>query len=99
METLIEPFKIKMVEAIKFTTEKDREYILKNNFYNVFFIKAEDILIDFLTDSGTGAMSDRQWAAVMQGDESYAGSRSFFRFENRVKKIMEFWPLEWEFSG
>jgi len=90
MKTLIEPFKIKMVESVKFTTEKERKKILEKNDYNVFFIKAEDILIDFLTDSGTGAMSDRQWAAVMRGDESYAGSRSFFRFENMVKKVMGF---------
>jgi tyrosine phenol-lyase len=90
MKTLIEPFKIKMVEKIKFTTEKERKKILEANHYNPFLIKAEDILIDFLTDSGTGAMSDKQWAAIMMGDESYAGSRSFFEFERVVKKIMGF---------
>lgn len=90
MKTLIEPFKIKIVESIKFTTEEERELILKESYYNPFMIKAEDIIIDFLTDSGTGAMSDRQWSAIMIGDESYAGSRSFFRFEQVVKKITGF---------
>ena len=90
MKTLIEPFKIKVVEAIKQTTEKEREKILKEAFYNIFLVHAEHILMDFLTDSGTGAMSDRQWGAVMMGDESYAGSRSFFKFEETVKEIMGF---------
>jgi tryptophanase len=90
MKTLIEPFKIKMVEAIKQTSEKDRSAILKKVHYNTFLIKAEDVLIDFLTDSGTGAMSDRQWAAIMTGDEAYAGSRSFFRFEKIVRDITDF---------
>lgn len=87
MKTLIEPFKIKMVEAIKQTTPKQREQILKKAHYNPFLIHAEDILLDFLTDSGTGAMSDRQWGAIMTGDEAYAGSRSFFRFEEMVRRI------------
>lgn len=87
MKTLIEPFKIKMVESIKQTTAKERLQILEKAEYNPFTIKAEDILIDYLTDSGTGAMSDRQWAAIMMGDESYAGSRSFFKFEAAVQKI------------
>ena len=90
MKTLIEPFRIKMVESIRQTTEEQRTQILKTADYNPFTIKAEDILIDFLTDSGTGAMSDRQWAAIMMGDESYAGSRSFFRFEETVRKITGF---------
>ncbi len=90
MKTLIEPFKIKMVEAIKQTTPKQREQILKKAHYNPFLIHAEDILLDFLTDSGTGAMSDRQWGAIMTGDEAYAGSRSFFRFEEMVRKITGF---------
>ncbi|MBA7639217.1 Tyrosine phenol-lyase [subsurface metagenome] len=90
MKTLIEPFKIKVVEPIKKTTEKKRERIIKEACYNLFLIKSDDILIDFLTDSGTGAMSDRQWGAVMIGDESYAGSRSFFKFEKTVKSIMGF---------
>jgi len=90
MKTLIEPFKIKMVEPIRQTTPSQRAAILKKAYYNPFLIKADDILIDYLTDSGTGAMSDRQWAAIMMGDESYAGSRSFFRFEAMVQKITGF---------
>lgn len=90
MKTLIEPFKIKMVEAIRQTTEKQREKILKDARYNIFLIEAEHILIDFLTDSGTGAMSDQQWGAVMVGDEAYAGSKSFFKFEKAVRDIMGF---------
>ncbi len=88
--TIIEPFRIKVVEPIRQTTEEERVEILKKAYYNPFMIKAEDILIDFLTDSGTGAMSDRQWGALMTGDESYAGSRSFFKFESVVKKITGF---------
>jgi tyrosine phenol-lyase len=87
MKTLIEPFKIKMVEPIRQTTESERIGLLHEAHYNQFLLKADDILLDFLTDSGTGAMSDRQWAAIMMGDESYAGSRSFFRFESCVRDI------------
>ncbi len=87
MKTLIEPFKIKMVEPIRQTTEAQRLAILKKAHYNPFTIRAEDILIDFLTDSGTGAMSDAQWGAIMTGDEAYAGSRSFFQFEKAVRDI------------
>ncbi len=87
MKTIIEPFKIKSVEPIKFTTREEREKILKEAGYNPFMIHAEDIVIDLLTDSGTSAMSAKQWAGIMNGDESYAGSRSFFRFEKTVKKI------------
>lgn len=90
MKTIIEPFKIKSVEPIKFTTESERANILKEAGYNVFFIKAEDVLIDLLTDSGTSAMSADQWAGIMQGDESYAGARSFFRFEKVVKDLTGF---------
>jgi tryptophanase len=90
MKTLIEPFKIKMVEPIKQTTERQRTQILKGAHYNPFMIRAEDVLIDFLTDSGTGAMSDRQWGALLQGDEAYAGSKSFFRFEKMVRNITGF---------
>jgi len=89
-KTIIEPFKIKVVEPIKFTTEKEREEILKRAGYNVFNIPAEDVIIDLLTDSGTNAMSSKQWAGIMDGDESYAGSKSFFRFESVIKKIMGF---------
>lgn len=90
MKTLIEPFKIKMVEHIKQTSPEERLEYLKEAYYNVFLIKAENILIDFLTDSGTGAMSDQQWAAIMTGDEAYAGSKSFYHFEEVVKQITGF---------
>lgn len=90
MKTIIEPFKIKSVEPIKFTTVPEREDILKKACYNPFLIPAEDVLIDLLTDSGTSAMSARQWSGVMDGDESYAGSRSFFRFERAVKRLTGF---------
>ena len=85
--TIIEPFKIKSVEPINFTTREYREKAIKDAFYNLFLIKADDVLIDLLTDSGTAAMSSRQWAAMMDGDESYAGSRSFFKFEKVVKDL------------
>ncbi len=87
MKTTIEPFKIKSVEPIKFTTKEEREKILVEAGYNPFLIKSEDIIIDLLTDSGTSAMSSKQWAGIMEGDESYAGSKSFFRFEKVVKEI------------
>jgi tryptophanase len=90
MKTLIEPFKIKVVESIMQTTEDERIRIMRDASYNPFLIDAKYILIDFLTDSGTGAMSDRQWAAIMEGDESYAGSKSFFKFEQSVRNIMGF---------
>ena len=87
MKTIIEPFRIKSVEPIYFTTKEERETILKAAHFNTFRIKARDVLIDLLTDSGTSAMSSNQWAGIMQGDESYAGSESFFRFENSVRSI------------
>jgi tryptophanase len=87
MKTIIEPFKIKSVEPIKFTTREEREAILRQAGYNPFMIHGDDVLIDLLTDSGTSAMSSRQWAGIMDGDEAYAGSKSFFRFESAVKKI------------
>jgi tryptophanase len=88
--TIIEPFKIKSVEAVKFTTREERAAALEEAGYNVFQLHAEDVLIDLLTDSGTGAMSAAQWGALMQGDESYAGSRSFIRFERVVKDLTGF---------
>ena len=82
-----EPFRIKMVEPIRVTTRAEREALLSAARLNVFALAAEDVLIDFLTDSGTGAMSARQWAGMMVGDESYAGARSFFRFEAVVREL------------
>ncbi|MBN1849883.1 MAG: tryptophanase [Deltaproteobacteria bacterium] len=90
MKTIIEPFKIKVVEPIRMTTKEERVQLLKVTRYNLFKIPAEDILIDLLTDSGTAAMSDKQWAGIMRGDESYAGSRSFYRFEQKVREITGF---------
>ena len=90
MKTIIEPFKIKSVEPIRFTSMAEREEILRKGFYNMFLIRAEHVLIDLLTDSGTAAMSADQWAAMMQGDESYAGARSFYRFESKVKELTGF---------
>ncbi len=88
--TIIEPFRIKSVEALKFTTPADREQALARADFNVFKLRADDVLIDLLTDSGTGAMSAAQWGALMQGDESYAGSRSFYRFESAVRDLTGF---------
>src|SRR5664279_3118204 len=87
MKTIIEPFRIKSVEPIYFNTVEERKRILEKAFYNPFLIRSTDVLIDLLTDSGTSAMSSSQWAGIMQGDESYAGSPSFFRFEETVQKI------------
>ena len=87
MKTIIEPFKIKSVEPIKFTTKEERIKLLKEAGSNPFLLHAEDVLIDLLTDSGTSAMSAQQWAGIMNGDESYAGSKSFYKFEKTVKKI------------
>lgn len=86
-KTIIEPFRIKTVEPLGFTTAAQRRAILRRAAYNVFAIPADQVLIDFLTDSGTGAMSAEQWAAIMRGDESYAGARSFFVFESTVRDL------------
>jgi tryptophanase len=85
--TIIEPFRIKAVEPIRQTTRTERERLLAEAHYNLFLLKAEDVLIDLLTDSGTGAMSSAQWAGMMLGDESYAGAKSFYKFEAAVRRI------------
>ena len=90
MKTIIEPFRIKAVDPIRMTTRDQREQIIREAGFNLFKVKAEDVLIDLLTDSGTGAMSARQWAGVMSGDESYAGSTSFFRLERTVQEMTGF---------
>jgi len=90
MKTVIEPFRIKMVEPIKLTTRDTREKFIRDAHYNPFLLRAEDVIIDLLTDSGTSAMSSEAWGAMMRGDESYAGARSWYRFRDTVKDIFGF---------
>jgi tryptophanase len=90
MKIIIEPFKIKSVEPLRFTSREEREAILKNAGYNLFGIQAKDVLIDLLTDSGTTAMSARQWGGMIEGDEAYAGSKSFYQLEHKVKDLTGF---------
>ena len=90
MKTIIEPFRIKSVEPLTLTTRDERREILERADWNLFRIPASCILIDLLTDSGTGAMSSEQWAGIMRGDESYAGARSWYRFEARVRELTGF---------
>ncbi len=89
-KTIIEPFRIKTVEPIRQTTREERAELLEKAGYNPFLLPAEDVIIDLLTDSGTGAMSSAQWAGMMLGDESYAGAKSFYKFEAAVRRITNF---------
>lgn len=90
MKTIIEPFKIKSVEPIKMNSIDDRKKIIINNNYNLFQVRSNDVIIDLLTDSGTGAMSSKQWAGIMNGDESYAGSNSYLYFKDVIQDIFGF---------
>lgn len=88
--SMAEPFRIKVIEPIKLISRGEREKKIKEAHYNMFDVKAEDIYIDLLTDSGTSAMSNKQWSAMMMGDESYAGARSFYNFQEAVQKVLGF---------
>jgi tryptophanase len=90
MRTIIEPFRIKVVEPIRLTTLEERQALLERAGRNLFAIHSDDVIIDLLTDSGTSAMSAAQWGAIMRGDESYAGSPSYYRFETAVRELMPF---------
>jgi len=90
MRTIIEPFRIKVVEPLRMTTREERRRLIRAAHYNLFNLHADDVLIDLLTDSGTSAMSSAQWSAIMRGDESYAGSPSYYRFEAAVRALMPF---------
>src|SRR5712671_6608403 len=87
VKTIIEPFRIKSIEAIRRTTREERQRLMEAAGYNLFLVPSDAILIDLLTDSGTAAMSSEQWAAMMRGDNAYAGSNSFYRFEAAVKEL------------
>mgnify|MGYP003309786225 CR=1 FL=1 len=87
-ETIIEPFKIKSVEPLPITSQEERLKALKREHWNIFGLKSQEVTIDLLTDSGTGSMSSEQWASLMRGDESYAGSQSWQRFEEVVRELL-----------
>ncbi|HSA22926.1 MAG TPA: beta-eliminating lyase-related protein, partial [Myxococcota bacterium] len=87
MRTIIEPFRIKAVEPLRMIDEAERKELLKAAHYNLFNLRAEHVLIDLLTDSGTAAMSQEQWAQIMRGDESYAGAKSYYEMEDQVRSI------------
>ena len=89
-KTIIEPFKIKMVEPIKLSTKEERKQYLKEAYFNPFLLESDKVLIDLLTDSGTSAMSANQWAGIMQGDESYAGARSWIRMRDTIMDLTGF---------
>src|SRR6186713_1695608 len=89
-QTIIEPFRIHAVEPMRLTTEAERERALEAAGWNLFAIRAKDVLVDLLTDSGTGAMSRDQWAAIQHGDESYAGSPSYYLFRDAVRELFPF---------
>lgn len=82
-----EPYKMKVTEAIRTSTREEREQWIREAHYNLFKLHSDQVFIDLLTDSGTGAMSDRQWAAMMTGDESYAGASSYFRLKETIERI------------
>ena len=88
--TIIEPFRIKAVEPIRLSTREERTKLIAQAGFNVFALRSENVIIDLLSDSGTGAMSSAQWAGIMRGDESYAGSPSFYRFQDAVRDVMGF---------
>jgi tryptophanase len=90
LRTIIEPFRIKSVEPMRMTSREERERLVRDVHYNLFGLHSDDVLIDLLTDSGTSAMSTKQWSGIMRGDESYAGSPSFYRFEAAVKELAPF---------
>ncbi len=90
MEYTAEPFRIKAVETVKMISREEREKVIKEAGYNTFLIPSEDVYIDLLTDSGTNAMSDKQWVAIMQGDEAYAGSRNFQHLEETIREYYGF---------
>src|SRR5437660_11080268 len=90
IKTIIEPFRIKSIEPIRRTTREERQKLMEAAGYNLFLVPSDTILIDLLTDSGTAAMSTEQWAAMMRGDESYAGSAGFALFRGSVQNIFGF---------